>query len=202
MKNCIKGLSILFFVALFFGCSKDDSSSTPACTPIACLNGGVSRPDCGCDCPIGFTGPNCSTQITPTLILITQIKVKNFPNKKTDGVTTWDSVPLFPSYNSPDIFPFLTLGSTSLFQGTAIQDVISNGTDNFTWSPSTPIQITDISSQYSLVLWDEDGGSSFTYENMGGWYFYIYNSAGGFPNTKTVGAAGPVTFELTLSYVW
>lgn len=43
---------------------------------------------------------------------------------------------------------------------------------------------------------------SFTDEFMGGWYFYVYNPTGGFPTTKTVGEAGPVTFELTLSYVW
>ena len=202
MKNCIKGLSMLLLIILFFGCSKD-SPNTTSCTPIPCLNGGVSRSDCGCNCAIGFTGSNCSTQIAPTKILITKIKVKNFPNKRSDGITTWDSY-LVSSYNSPDILPLLSLGSNTLFQGAAIQDVISNGngTDNFTWIPTTPIQIIDINSQYSLVLWDEDGLSPFTYENMGGWNFYIYNSTGGFPPTRTVGAAGPVTFELTLSYVW
>jgi hypothetical protein len=202
MKNCIKGLSMLLMIAMFFGCSKDDSSSS--CTPIACLNGGVSTPDCGCDCPIGFTGPNCSTQVTPTKILITKIKVKNFPNKKPDGVTTWDDF-IFTSYNSPDIFPFLTLGSITLFQGSDFQDAISNGngTDNFTWIPSTPIEIVAINSQFSLDLYDKDIPTALPpNEFMGGWYFYVYNPTGGFPTTKTVGAAGPVTFELTLSYVW
>lgn len=191
---------MLLIITLFFGCSKDESSSS--CTPIACLNGGVSTPDCGCDCPIGFTGPNCSTQVTPTKILITKIKVKNFPNKKLDGVTTWDEF-LITSLNSPDIFPFLTLGSISLFQGADLQDVISNGngTDNFTWNPTTPIQIVAINSQFTINLYDADLGNP-GYEFMGGWDFYIYNSSGGFPTTRTVGAAGPVTFELTLSYVW
>jgi hypothetical protein len=200
----------LFFtfltLSLLLSCSSDSDSdsnnggATP-CTPIACLNGGVSRPDCGCDCPIGFTGPNCSTQITPSKILITKIKVKNFPNKELDGVTTWDEF-LITSFNSPDIFPLLTLGSTILFRGDDLQDAISNsnGTDNFTWTPSTPIEIISINSQYSLELYDEDTG--LEYEFMGGWNFYIYNSTGGFPTTRTVGAAGPVTFELTLSYVW
>jgi hypothetical protein len=201
MKNCIKGLSMLLMIAMFFGCSKDDSSSS--CTPIACLNGGVSTPDCGCDCPIGFTGPNCSTQVTPTKILITKIKVKNFPNKKPDGVTTWDDF-IFTSYNSPDIFPFLTLGSITLFQGSAFQDAISNGngTDNFTWIPSTPIEIVAINSQLTLDLYDDDAGSP-GYEFMGGFNFYLYNSTGGFPTTITLSnSTSPYKFELTISYVW
>jgi hypothetical protein len=201
MKNCIKGLSMLLIIALFFGCSKDDSSSS--CTPIACLNGGVSTPDCGCDCPIGFTGPNCSTQVTPTKILITKIKVKNFPNKKPDGVTTWDDF-IFTSYNSPDIFPFLTLGSITLFQGSYFQDAISNGnsTDNFTWIPSAPIDIIAINSQLTLDLYDDDAGSP-GYEFMGGFNFYLYNSTEGFPTTITISnSTSPYKFELTLSYVW
>ncbi|MFZ4670827.1 MAG: PKD domain-containing protein [Flavobacterium sp.] len=32
MKNCIKGVSMLFIIAMFFGCSKDDPSSTSAPT--------------------------------------------------------------------------------------------------------------------------------------------------------------------------
>ena len=201
MKNCIKGLSMLLMIAMFFGCSKDESSSS--CTPIACLNGGVSTPDCGCDCPIGFTGPNCSTQVTPTKILITKIKVKNFPNKKPDGLTTWDDY-FVTSYNSPDIFPFLTLGSITLFQGSAFQDVISNGngTDNFTWIPSTPIEIVAINSQLTLDLYDDDAGSP-GYEFMGGFNFYLYNSTGGFPTTITLSNSTSLyKFELTLSYVW
>jgi hypothetical protein len=205
----------LFFtfltLSLLLSCSSDsdsdnnnnnNSGETP-CTPIACLNGGVSRPDCGCDCPIGFTGPNCSTQITPSKILITKIKVKNFPNKKPDGVTTWDDF-LFTSFNSPDIFPFLTVGSTSLFQGDDIQDAISNGngTDNFTWTPSTPIEIISINSQYTLNLYDEDAGEP-GYEFMGGFNFPLYNSTGGFPTTLNISnATSPYKFELTVSYVW
>jgi hypothetical protein len=204
MKTFLKRVSILVVGVLVLSCSSDSSnSSTPPCTPIVCLNGGTSRPDCGCNCAIGFTGPNCSSQISPTKILITQIKVKNFPNKKPDGVTTWDNY-LVTSYNSPDIFPLLSLGSASLYQGAALQDVISNGngTDNFTWTPSTPIQIISINSQYTLSLYDEDAGSP-GYEFMGGFNFYLYDSTGGFPTIITLSnATSPYKFELTVSYVW
>ena len=199
---------MLLMIAMFFGCSNDSPTAstptpTPGCTPIPCLNGGISRPDCGCDCPIGFTGPNCSTQVTPTKILITKIKVKNFPNKKPDGVTTWDDF-IFTSYNSPDIFPLLTLGSITLFQGSYFQDAISNGngTDNFTWIPSTPINIIAINSQFTLILRDDDAGSP-GYEIMGGFNFYLYNSTEGFPTTISISnSTSPYKFELTVSYVW
>ncbi len=201
MKNCVKGLSMLLIIALFFGCSKDDSEES--CTPIACENGGVSTADCGCNCPVGFTGLDCSTQVAPTKILITKIKVKNFPNKKPDGVTTWDNFTI-TSFNSPDIFPLFSLGSTNLFQGSAFEDAISNGngTDNYTWNPTTPIEIIAINSQLKLVLYDEDAFSPY-YEFMGGFDFYLYDSTGGFPTTITLSnATSPYKFELTVSYVW
>jgi len=195
MKNCIKGLSMLLMIAMFFGCSKDESSSS--CTPIACLNGGVSTPDCGCDCPQGYTGTNCGTQVMPLQILITKIKVTAFPSTTTNG-NFWDQGAI-GNLVRPDIFPYLTLGSTALLQGTAVQDAVN--TSVYTWTPTTPVVLTSsqFTSQLSLDLYDED---TLTDEFMGGWYFYVYNPTGGFPTTKTVGAAGPVTFELTLSYVW
>ena len=206
MKTVLSRLSVLIIAFLFFNCSSD-SGDTPSgytpCVPITCLNGGTSAPDCGCNCPIGFTGSDCSTQIAPIKILITQIKVKNFPNKKTDGYTTWDDY-VFSSYNSPDIFPFLTLGSIDLYQGIAYQDVISNGngTDNYIWTPSTPIQIVAINSQFTINLYDDDFGSP-SYEIMGGCNFYIYNSTGGFPKIITLSnPSSSYKFELTVSYVW
>jgi len=202
MEKLIKFSTVFILVLFFSSCSSD--SSDDGCTPITCLNGGISNSNCGCDCPQGFTGSNCSTQMAPAKILISQIKVKNFPNKKPDGITTWDSFPLTPSFNNPDIFPFLTLGSISLFQGAAFQDVISNGngTDNFTWIPSTPIQIVAINSQFTLVLYDEDAGIP-GYEIMGGFNFNLYNSTGGFPTTLVLSnPSSPYRFELTLSYVW
>jgi hypothetical protein len=196
MKNCVKGLSMLLIIALFFGCSKDDSSSS--CTPIACLNGGVSTPDCGCDCPQGYTGSNCGTQVMPLQILITKIKVTAFPSTRTNG-NFWDQEAI-GNLVRPDIFPYLTLGSTALLQGTAVQDAVN--TSVYTWTPSTPVVLTSsqFTSQLSLDLYDED---TLTNEFMGGWYFYVYDSTGGFPTTITLSnATSPYKFELTVSYVW
>ena len=196
MKNCIQGLSLLLIIALLFGCSKDDSSSTPACKPIPCLNGGVSRLDCGCDCPQGYTGSNCGTQITPTFIKITKIKVVDFPMTDSNG-NQWDSFAV-GNYVRPDIFPSLYIGSTTLFQGTAVQDAVN--TNIYTWTPSIILTSLQFTSQLGLILYDED---STTNKYMGGFDFYTYNSSAGFPTTITLSnATSPYKFELTVSYVW
>lgn len=200
MKNGMVKIGLALLLILALGCSKEDTTAT-SCTPIECLNGGVSTADCGCDCVIGFTGPNCATQITPSKILITKIKVTKFPNFKPDGFSTWDDY-LVTIYNSPDIFPLLSIGSTNLYQGVAYQDVISGGNDNYTWTPSNPIQIISLNSQYTLNLYDEDAGNP-GYEFMGGFNFPIYSSTGGFPTTLTLSnSTSPYKFELTLVYEW
>ena len=187
------GLFLLLVVVL--GCSKEDIAS---CTPITCLNGGVSTADCGCICSQGFTGSNCDTQLMPSIIKITKIKVTSFPSTRTN-LNLWDEA-AFGNFVRPDIFPFLYVGSTILFQGLAAQDAVTS--NSYTWTPSQPILLntSQFNSQIGIKLYDED--SSITNEFMGGGDYYIYNSNGGFPTTLIVDQSGPVTFELTLSYVW
>ncbi|MEY3501613.1 MAG: hypothetical protein RL308_3286 [Bacteroidota bacterium] len=189
---------MLLIIALFFGCSEEDSSSS--CIPITCLNGGTSTLDCGCNCPIGFTGSNCSTQVIPTQVKITKIRVKKFPNLKPNG-SNWDTFVL-PGYEKPDIFPVLfTFQGTVLFAGTPIKDSFSYGNDAFDFIPSTPIVITQLTQMYTLILYDDDVNNSF--ETMGGINFYIYSSTGGFPTTIPLNnPTSDYGFELTLSYVW
>lgn len=196
MKTIFKRITLLLIITLFFGCSKD--SSDPTCTPVTCLNGGISRDDCGCDCPQGYTGTNCGTQITPTLIKITKIKVVDFPMTTPSG-NQWDNIAV-GNYVRPDIFPLLSIGSTTLYQGIASQD--ATNTLYYTWTPTTPIILTpsQLTSQLTLNLFDEDNGVN---EFMGGFNFYIYNSTSGFPSTINLNnTTSPYKFELTVSYVW
>lgn len=190
-------------MVFIISCSSDSGSvggSTP-CVPITCLNGGVSTPTCGCTCPQGYSGANCSTQITPSKITITKIRVKKFPNLTPSG-NNWDSFVL-AGYERPDIFPVLATfdGTTILFSGTPISDSFSYGNDTFDFIPTTPINITNITNQYKLLLYDED--SNNTFELMGGFNIYLYNSSGGFPTTIAI--SNPTSlygFELTVSYTW
>ena len=209
MKNCIKRLSLLLIIALFFGCSKDSPSSSSGCTPIPCLNGGVSRPDCGCNCPQGYTGSNCGIQITPTKILVSNIRVNYFPNSDSTG-SFWD--PSYPttSLASPDIYVTLQDASSNVIYTAPnyYPNVLSNGSNYFDFTPTTPIQlpIASVYSYFQVNLWDYDSADSNINSSddlMGKKSFYPYSSSGGFPSTITVSDDSyPVSFTLTLSYVW
>ena len=201
MKTVLSRLSVLIIAFLFFNCSSD-SGDTP-CVPITCLNGGTSTPECGCNCPQGYSGSDCSTQITPTKITITKIRVKKFPNLNTN-INYWDTFVL-PGYERPDIFPVLLQASAALYAGTTINDSFSYGNDTFDFIPTTPIEITQISQQFTLRLYDDDSTTlnPNSFEQMGGFTFYIYNSTGGFPTTMPLNSpTSYYGFELTLSYTW
>ncbi|MEC4048334.1 hypothetical protein OX284_002750 [Flavobacterium sp. SUN046] len=201
MKTLFLKTILLFAFFTFFGCSKDSPSSSNNCTPIQCLNGGVSKPDCGCSCPQGFTGANCGTQITPTKITITKIRVTKFPNYRPNN-TYWDNLAIDP-FTRPDIFPALFDSNANvIYKGSpTIQDAFSYGNDTFDFIPSTPIQITNTTGSFSLYLYDED--SSTAQETMGGFNLNLYTSTTGFPTTIVYGqASDPVGFELTVSYTW
>ncbi len=190
---------LMFFVSLNYSCSSDSSEDIP-CTPINCLNNGVSNSNCGCDCTQGFTGSDCGTQIMPTKIKITKIVVTKFPNLKSNG-TNWDSFAL-TGWERPDIFPSISnIQGDFLFAGNPINDSFSYGNDNFVFTPNSPIEITNFSSQYTVILWDDDG-VNFTPEFMGGYDFYIYQN-NGFPSILEVSTnTGLVAFKIYLNYEW
>lgn len=205
MKIIVSKLLVLFLVFFLFGCSSD---STTPCVPISCLNGGTSTPDCGCDCPQGFTGSNCSTQVTPSKITITKIRVKYFSNK-TPTQGNWDIIGLNATNASPDILvTMLNSSFTDIYKSTTYyKNAISDGITYFDFVPSTPISITAVNSPFILHLWDYDGADSNINDgiddDMGFVGLYVYSSTGGFPSTITVSDTTiPLSFELTLSYTW
>jgi hypothetical protein len=209
MKNLLKKIALLSVVMLVFGCSKDSpTSNTAACTPIPCLNGGTSTSNCGCICPQGFTGSNCGTQITPTKILISKIRVNYFPNY--DNGSFWDPSLPTASLASPDIYVTLQDASSNvLFNApTYFANVTSNGSNYYDFTPTTPIilPIASVYSYFQINLWDYDGADSNISSSddfMGSRSFYPYSSTGGFPSTITVSDSSyTVSFTLTLSYVW
>ena len=203
MKTIFKRLSVLTIAFLFFNCSSD---STTPCVPISCLNGGTSTPDCGCNCPQGYTGINCSTQIAPTKITITKIRVKYFPN--TDAGSYWDAS--FPTAANAYADIYLTLQNSSLTEiyrsPTYYKNVLSDGTTYYDFIPATPIIITAVNSGFVLNLWDDAGADSnfiSSDDDMGIIVFNLYKSTGGFPSTLTVlDTSKSLGFELTLSYTW
>lgn len=206
MKSILKTIAVLLISSLIVSCSSDSGSGSgsTSCVPITCLNGGTSTPNCGCTCPQGYSGNNCSIQITPNKITITKIRVKKFPNLKLNG-NNWDSAVL-PGYERPDIFPTLYSlnGTNVLFAGVIKNDSFSYGNDSFDFIPNTPIEITKITDKYTLTLWDDDTVFSIINQELMGYIdFNIYNSTGGFPPIITISnPTSLVAFELTVTYTW
>lgn len=194
MKNFISKSVILFVIVAFLGCSSD--SPTP-CTPIVCKNAGVSTPDCGCNCPDGYTGSDCSVKKTPSKILVTKIQVKKFPN--TNGSTNWDTS------DAPDIFIRLGKGSTPpielLFQSNVITNVLSDGITIYEFTPPINIEIINLASTHTIALYDYD---SISYDDlMGGFTFTPNNFIDGFPTSiKLQDTSKPLSFEIFVTYIF
>jgi len=197
MKNELVKIGLAFVLVLVLGCSKEDS--TPSCTPITCLNGGVSTADCGCNCPQGYTGSNCGTQLTPSIIKITKIRVTKFPD--TDNGQWWDT---FPTNSDADIY--ITMQNSSLTtiysHPNYLPNSSSTGTNYFDFTPANPILITNPTGSFSINIYDyEDIGTDTLMDYC--LFNNLYSSTGGFPSTKTfTNLGGTFSFELTLQYTW
>ena len=195
MKTVLSKLSVLIIAFLFFNCSSD-SGDTP-CVPITCLNGGTSTPECGCNCPQGYTGSDCSAQITPTQVQITKIRVIKFPD--TNNGYYWDS---FPNSDADIYVKILNSSSAPFYTSpTHFENATSNGVNNYDFVPTSPIVISNPLSLFVMRIYDLDTFDSE--EFMDFCVFYPYSSSGGFPTTKTfTNPSSTFSFQLTLSYVW
>lgn len=194
MKIIVFKFLVLFLVFFLFGCSSD---STTPCVPISCLNGGTSSPDCGCNCPQGYTGINCGTQLTPSQVQITKIRVIKFPD--TNNGKYWDS---FPNSDADIYVQILNSSSVSIYSSaTYFENATSNGVNNYDFVPTSPIVISNPLSTFVLRIYDFDTVASD--EFMDFCVFNPYSSSGGFPTTKTfTNGSSTFSFQLTLSYVW
>lgn len=153
------------------------------------------------ECPAGFTGINCQTQITPTRVKITKFRVTFFNNQ--DNGSSWDTG------SGPDIFLQLVNGaggSNIWLSDVYYPDVFSTGTNSFEFVPNSPIAITNVMSPFTIYLGDNDQIDIPSNPNdlMGSILFNIYSPGNGFPPTLqlTDGKAIPFRVELSLQYEW
>lgn len=182
-KQFKKTVFSLTMILSLLGCSSDSDSSISTPAP----------------CPPGYTGTNCNIPITPTKIKITKFKVANFPNVDDSGVA-WD-FGSSGSASNPDIY--LQLGSyiTEIYYN----DVLSNGTNSFEFTPNAPVEITNVNNIHSIYLGDWDSPPTNPHDLMAQIDFYPYQSINGFPSTLTLienSTSSSFKVELTLNYEW
>ena len=200
MKTLFKKIAVLSIAIMVFGCSKDSASTSTPCVPITCLNGGISKPDCGCSCPTGYTGANCGTQVTPTKISISKVVISNFPALKSDG-STWDWNPLNSLNNNPDIYLVFINSSSTYFNTVAnkFDDAVA-GTQ-YTYTFSTPVQITNVTELENITLynWNTSGND----DQMGTITFTPYSSTNNFPSVITeTDSSTNFQVKFYVTYTW
>jgi hypothetical protein len=196
MKKLLKITAFVFLTLNFLGCSSD--SSDDSCTPIACLNNGISNSDCGCDCPLGYSGSNCGTIVPPLKVIITKVVVKAFPNLNPQGFL-WDGT------NDADIYIKFNSGTNVIYDHpTFISNAPGGSNLNYQFTLSPILQITNVNSPLIVSLWDYDLGDipSNADDNIASAGFFPFNG-NSFPSTITItDPTSPTIFEIHLSYQW
>ena len=75
----------------------------------------------------------------------------------------------------------------------------ANFSEGYTYTPSPSITLNDVTSEYTLLLFDNDNSSD---DFMGGVNFKLYDSKNEFPKSLLVKGDSGVEFELGLTYEW
>jgi hypothetical protein len=192
-----KLIALLVVLMLNINCSSDSNDSA-ACTPIPCLNGGTSNANCGCNCPQGFTGANCGTLVTPTSVKISKIKVKKFPDSNNGN--WWDILP------NSDADIYLTVENSAFTviynHPTYFSNATGLGTSTYDFIPATPINLTNVTNNYLINLYDYDSSVSSQLISVIAWTPFS-TSQTSFPTTKTVtNSTNTFECELTYQYTW
>lgn len=180
MKTLILKTILLFAFFTFFGCSKDSGSTTPTPT-----------------CPQGYTGTNCSFQVTPSKINISKIQIVSFPLIDPNAVTGyWD----YPTNKDPDIAIILTDNTSGIVLDDESNYPFANATSNFTYSYTfSNLLVTNPLHSYKIEMRDMD--DNHTYETMDTYYFTIYSTTNNFPSVITIDS-GISKYNIYVSYTW
>lgn len=199
MRNQIFRLILLsILTATYLGCSSDSESDD--CETITCLNDGTFV-DCECQCLQGYTGNNCSTQVTPSKVTISKAIVKVFPN--TGNGEFWDlSIP-----EAVDALPdiYITFQNSDLDviydSPTFYENAISGEGTFFEFTITPNIQLTTFDDPFLVNIWDYDTTSEDDFMTSFG--FFAYTSDNNFPEVITVvSQSNEILVDLEVSYEW
>jgi len=199
MRNqTFKLLLFSILMITYLGCSSDSDSDN--CQTIACLNGG-NFADCECECPEGYAGNNCSTQVTPNKVIITKAIVKVFPN--TNNGEFWDvAIP-----NAEDALPdiYITFQNSDLnaiyASPTFYENAISGEGTFFEFTLTPVLELIDFNDPYLINVWDYDASSDDDFMTSFG--FFAYTSDNNFPDIITViSQSNDILADLEVTYEW
>lgn len=199
MRNQIFKLMILsILTTICLSCSSDSDSE--GCEALTCLNGG-SFVDCECECPPGFTGTECSNEITPSMVMITKATVKVFPNINNGEL--WDLA--IPDADSalPDIYiTFQDSDLNTIYDSpTFYENVISGEGTFFEFTMEPPLEVTEFDDPYLVNIYDYDPSNDDDF--MTSRAFFAYSQNNGFPETITVvSQSDEILIDLEVSYQW
>jgi len=173
-------------VALLFttACEEDDP-----CELITCLNSGTCV-NGACDCAEGFSGLDCSNQITPTSIKITNIRVTRFPPTDVNG-SGWDLT------SGADIYVSMNYDNENIYRHSTVVENASSSL-NYDFVPEMNLNLANPTDTYSISVFDDDGIQADDF--LGGIEFTPYSNNNGFPTILSLDANGAVAFELTVEY--
>ena len=184
MKTIVNFFFLAVITTAFIGCEKDPCSNVICYNDGTCVNG-------QCLCPEGYSGADCSQQVTPEKIRVSKIEIIRFP--ATDNGAGWDLT------SGPDIYPAIYKGSSELYSST---NFFQNADPSFTYDfdVDPALDLTDPQDQYQIDLYDNDDFDADDF--MGGIIFTPYVNNNGFPNTIDLDVGGAVAFKLHVNYVW
>jgi hypothetical protein len=177
-------LASILFLLVAQSCKEDE------CEDVTCRNGGTCV-NGDCDCPPGFSGPDCSNLETPDVIRINSIKLLRFPQTEPDG-GGWDLT------SGPDIYVEVGRGSSSLLETGFFQNALISQTYEWDVSPALVITEPNLNHYIDLLDFDDFDADDF----MGGINFTPFDPARGFPNPIVIDVSSEVAFELDVEYVW
>lgn len=175
--------TLLILSLMLFSCKKDASD---LCEGVSCKNGG-NCVNGDCNCPVQWTGPDCSQQKTPNGLILLSITVTDFP--PTDNGAGWDLT------SGPDVYVEISLNNQVVF------------TSNYMTNASAGVVIPanfvlpNVTGAYTIRVYDHDDLDPDDF--MGAIQGTLYNSTNGFPNPLNLSCAGcTVGFSVPVAYTW
>lgn len=176
----MKKLFPLLLLLAFFACDKT-TTQADLCQGVTCQNGGTCV-NGDCNCPLGYTGPDCSNEKAPVKMKVGTIELTSFP--PTDGGAGWDLT------SGADVYLVIEKNNVELKK----TDWIQNLTGNHAWTIN--LEFDDPTATYTIRVYDYDDGFGDDY--MGGISFTPYRPGEKFPTSYFLSCSScVVSFGLT-----